>query len=96
MGDPRRPSRARVVALLVTLGLVVAAVVAAVSGSDAAARCGADPYGHCVALVETLSRRMGLLVGGTAVLMLLMVAGLLRMVSQDEARREQTASAPWE
>jgi hypothetical protein len=39
---------------------------------------------------------MGLLVGGTAVLMLLMVAGLLRMVSQDEARREQTASAPWE
>ena len=96
MGDPRRPSRARVVALLVALGLVVATVVAAVSGSDAAARCGADTSGQCVELVRTLSARMGLLVGGTAVLMMLVVAGLLRMVSQDEARRERTASAPWE
>lgn len=90
----RRSTRARLAALLVTLGLVVAAVVALVSGSGAEAHCGIDPHGRCAELVQTLSMRMGLVVGAAAVLMLLVVAGLLRMVAHDEARREGFVGAP--
>jgi hypothetical protein len=50
---------------------------------------------ECLALTRTYSLRVGLVAGAVAVLMLLMVAGLLRMVAENEARSGEAAGA-WE
>lgn len=78
--------------LLVAGGLVVGAVVAAVSVATSAPLCDTGLQGEaCRGLVVTLARRAGLVAGGATVLMVLLVAGLIRMLAQDDRDRAQRA-----
>lgn len=62
--------------------------MAATSAATGALMCRFDTVGACHTLVRTLSVRVGIVAGGMAVLMMLLVAGLLRMSAEDEERRE--------
>ena len=83
---------------LVTAGLLVGGVVAATSAATGVLMCRFDTVGACHALVRTLAIRVGLVVGGMAVLMFLLVAGLMKMTADDEERREvpDEAASVWE
>lgn len=72
---------------LVGIGVLVGSAAAAWSAASGAFVCRPDTVGACHALVRSLAVRVGVLAGGMAVLMLLLVAGLLRMAAQDEERR---------
>jgi hypothetical protein len=88
----RRTEVWRLAAILVAGGLLVGAMVAAVSVGTAAPFCPSGPTGgDCQALVVTLARRAGIVAGAAAVLMGLLVAGLIRMLSQDDQRRAEQA-----
>lgn len=81
-----RGSGSRLGAAVLAIGLFVGAVVTASAGSNAGL-CATDPESVCDGLVRTLSLRMGLVAGVATVLVLLTMAGLLRMVALDEKRR---------
>jgi hypothetical protein len=71
---------------------VVGAVVAAVSVATAVPFCGQGFQGdECRALVVTLARRAGLVAGAATVLMVLVAAGLVRMLTQDDRDRAERA-----
>jgi hypothetical protein len=80
-------SGSRTVGLLVVLGSAATAIAATASTWANVGTCGHDPTGECSTLVRTLSFRVGLVAGIATVLMLLLVAGLHRMVIFDERRR---------
>lgn len=85
-------SRLKIAALLVGFGIVVGSVVGAMASVTGAAVCGAGEAGaECYELVRTLAIRVGLLTGGATVLMLLLVAGLMRMLVQDDHQRAEQA-----
>jgi hypothetical protein len=63
-------------------------VVAATAAATGVLMCRSDTVGACHGLVRSLSLRVGLVAGGMAILMLLLVAGLLKMTVDDEERRE--------
>jgi hypothetical protein len=79
--------RSTAVGLVLVLGGVATGFAATASTWANAGTCGHDPSGECVSLVRTLSLRVGLVAGLATVLMLLLVAGLHRMVILDERRR---------
>lgn len=83
----RPGSRGRLAALVLAAGLLAGTVVAVAAAGPGALACRTDPAGECQALTQTLAIRVGLVAGAATVLMLLVVAGLLRMVVQDEERR---------
>jgi hypothetical protein len=82
-----RNSGAHTFGLLVVLGSVATGVAAAASTWANVRTCGPDPGGECSTLVRMLSFRIGLVAGVATVLMLLLVAGLHRMVVFEEHRR---------
>lgn len=57
--------------------------------------CGAAARDECLELARMFAVRTGLVAGVATVVMLLLVAGLLKMVAHDEARRAEPAST-WE
>lgn len=75
--------------------------MAATSAATGVLMCRFDTVGACHALVRTLAVRVGLAAGGMAVLMFLLVAGLMKMMVEDEERREVSDEAasvwgePW-
>jgi hypothetical protein len=75
------------VGVLVALGGVATGIAATASTWANVRTCGHDPSGECSALVRMLSFRVGLVVGVATVMMLLLVAGLHRMMVFDERRR---------
>jgi hypothetical protein len=76
----------------VAAGLLVGALVAAVSVATAVPFCGPGlPGEECRALVVTLARRAGLVAGAATVFMVLLAAGLIRMLTQDDRDRAQRA-----
>jgi hypothetical protein len=79
-------TKTRIAVLLAIAGLVVALLVSRVAGSGAAARCDVAASA-CLDLARTLSLRAGLFAGGMTVVMLLLVAGLGRMMVLDEQQR---------
>jgi hypothetical protein len=83
---------------LVGAGLLVGGVVALTSAATGVLMCRFDTVGACHALVRTLAVRVGLVAGGMAVLMFLLVAGLMKMMAEDEERREvpDEAVSVWE
>jgi hypothetical protein len=82
----------KLAAILVASGLLVGALVAAVSVATAAPFCSTGIAGEeCRALVVTLARRAGLVAGAAAVLMVILAAGLVRMLSQDAHLRAERA-----
>jgi hypothetical protein len=87
-----KASRITLILVLAASGLLVGTLVAAVSVGTAAPFCpsGLDGEG-CRGLVVTLAQRAGLVAGGATVLMVLLVAGLLRMLAQDDRDRAQRA-----
>lgn len=85
-----------ITAAIVALGAIVATVVARASNGVGNGICRDHLAEECLALTRTYSLRVGLVAGAVTVLMLLMVAGLLRMVAQDEARRAEAAGGSWE
>lgn len=88
----RRHEVLRLSAILVAGGLLVGALVAAVSVGTAAPFCPSGPSGEdCQTLVVTLARRAGIVAGAAAVLMGLLVAGLIRMLSQEDRQRAERA-----
>ncbi|HEV8682688.1 MAG TPA: hypothetical protein VGS09_07930 [Actinomycetota bacterium] len=84
-------------AYLVGAGLLVGGVVAVTSAATGVLMCRFDTVGACHALVRTLAVRVGLVAGGMAVLMFLLVAGLMKMTAEDEERRElpDEAASVW-
>lgn len=73
-------------------GLLVGALVAAVSVATAVPFCGAGLEGdECRTLVVTLARRAGLVAGAAAVLMVFLAAGLVRTLTQTDRDRAQRA-----
>lgn len=92
---PRHLARARLVGLLVALGALVGLLVAAASLAAGNEGCGVAAREECLALARMLAIRTGLVAGIATVVMLLVVAGLLKMVAHDEARRGEPAST-WE
>jgi hypothetical protein len=87
-----KASRLTLILVLGASGLLVGTLVAAVSVGTAAPFCpsGLDGEG-CRGLVVTLAQRAGLVAGVATVLMVLLVAGLLRMLAQDDRDRAQRA-----
>lgn len=83
----QKTSGSRKVGLLLVLGSVATGLAAIVSTWANVGTCGHDPSGECLSLVRMLSLRVGLVAGLATVLMLLLVAGLHRMVTLDESRR---------
>jgi hypothetical protein len=78
--------------VLVAAGLLVGTLVAAVSVATAAPFCGSGLEGEeCRGLVVTLARRAGLVAGAAAVLMVLVAAGLVRMLTQTDRDRAERA-----
>lgn len=92
---PRHLARARLVGLLAALGALVGLLVAAASLAAGNEGCGVAAREECLALARMLAIRTGLVAGIATVVMLLVVAGLLKMVAHDEARRGEPAST-WE
>jgi hypothetical protein len=71
-------------------GAIVAATVGSLAAVWGSGSCGRGPgrlAGDCRGLVRTLSIRMGIAAGIATVVMVLMVAGLGRMVEQGERDR---------
>jgi hypothetical protein len=90
--DRTRGSRYKLVLVLIASGLLVGALVAAVSVATAAPFCSTGVAGaDCRDLVATLAQRAGIVAGGAAVLMVLLAAGLLKMLDQDDANRAERA-----
>ncbi|HEX6207912.1 MAG TPA: hypothetical protein VF058_06075 [Actinomycetota bacterium] len=77
------------------MGAVVGLVVAAVAIGAGNDGCGASAREECFELARMLAIRTGLVAGIATMVMLLLVAGLLKMVAHDEARRTEPAS-PWD
>lgn len=75
------------IVLLLVLGSVVTGFAATASNWANVGTCGHDPGGECLSLVRMLSLRVGFVAGLATVLMLLLVAGLHRMVMFDERQR---------
>ena len=72
--------------------MVVGLVVGVAASLTGASICGAGEEGlQCYELSRTLSIRVGVVSGLMAVLMVLVVAGLLRMLSQDDHDRAERA-----
>ncbi|MGH2740556.1 MAG: hypothetical protein ACRDH6_08770 [Actinomycetota bacterium] len=80
-------SRGRLAAVVLAAGLLAGIVVSVAAAGTGALACQTDPAGECQALTQTLAIRVGVVAGAATILMLLLVAGLLRMVAQDEERR---------
>ena len=92
MSDRSRGSRWKLALVLVASGLLVSAVVAAVSVATAAPFCSSGVGGaDCRELVATLARRAGLMAGGATVIMVLLAAGLLKMLDQEDHDRAERA-----
>jgi hypothetical protein len=78
--------------MLVAAGLLVGLVVATASVITGASLCEAGGSGvECYELTRTLAIRTGFVAGVVTVLMGLLVAGLAKMLSQDEKDRAQRA-----
>lgn len=77
------------------MGTVVGLVVAAVAISAGNQGCGSGAREECFELARMLAIRTGLVAGIATMVMVLVVAGLLKMVAHDEARRAEPAST-WE
>jgi hypothetical protein len=85
-------SKARVALLLVGAGVLVGLVVAMASVLTGASLCEAGGTGvECYRLTRTLAIRTGFVAGGMTVLMGLLVAGLAKMLSQNEQERAERA-----
>jgi hypothetical protein len=85
-------SKARVALLLVGAGTLVGLVVATASVLTGASLCEAGGTGvECYRLTRTLAIRTGFVAGGMTVLMGLLVAGLAKMLSQNEQERAERA-----
>lgn len=92
MTDRDRGSRWKLALVLAASGLLVGALVAAVSVATAAPFCSTGVAGaDCRDLVATLAQRAGLVAGGATVLMVLLAAGLARMLNQDDRDRAERA-----
>lgn len=92
MTDRALSSRVKLALVLVASGLLVGALVAAVSVATAAPFCASGTAGaDCRGLVATLARRAGLVAGGATVLMVLLAAGLVKMLDQDDRDRAERA-----
>jgi hypothetical protein len=73
-------------------GLIVGLVVAAVASAAGSSLCATGEAGApCYELTRTLAIRVGVVSGLMAVLMLLIVAGLLRMLGQEDKDRADRA-----
>jgi hypothetical protein len=73
-------------------GLVVGLVVGVAASLTGASICGAGEAGlRCYELSRTLAIRVGVVAGLMAILMVLVVAGLLKMLSQDDRDRAEEA-----
>jgi uncharacterized membrane protein len=82
----------RIALVLVAAGLLVGALVAAVSVATAVPFCGHGIQGdQCRSLVVMLARRAGLVAGAATVVMVLLAAGLLRMLTQTDRDRAERA-----
>ena len=89
---PARMSRITFALILVASGLLVGTLVAAVSVGTAAPFCPSGLAGeNCRGLVVKLAQRAGVVAGGATVIMALLVAGLVRMLAQDDRDRAQRA-----
>ncbi|MGH2662011.1 MAG: hypothetical protein ACRDH8_04250 [Actinomycetota bacterium] len=78
--------------LLLGAGLVVGLAVGVAASITGASICGAGEEGlRCYELSRTLAIRVGVVAGLMAVLMVLVVAGLLKMLSQDDSDRAEEA-----
>ena len=78
--------------LLIASGLLVGALVSAVSVATAAPFCSSGVSGaDCRDLVATLARRAGLVAGGATVIMVLLAAGLVKMLNQEDRDRAERA-----
>lgn len=85
-------SRLRVALLLAGAGLLVGLVVATASVITGASLCEAGGTGvECYELTRTLAVRTGVVAGVVTVLMGLLVAGLAKMLSQNERDRADRA-----
>jgi hypothetical protein len=92
MTESKTGSRLKLGLVLVAGGLLVGTLVAAVSVASAAPFCTSGSAGtDCRELVVTLARRAGLVAGGAAVIMVLLAAGLARMLKQDDHARAERA-----
>lgn len=92
MSDRVRGSKLKLALVLTASGLLVGALVAAVSVATAAPFCSVGDSGvECRDLVATLARRAGLVAGGATVLMILLAAGLVKMLNQDDRDRAEKA-----
>lgn len=85
-------SRIKLALVLIASGLLVGALVAAVSVTTAAPFCSSGSAGaDCRDLVATLAQRAGIVAGGATVIMVLLAAGLMRMLTQDDHQRAERA-----
>ncbi|MGH2711916.1 MAG: hypothetical protein ACRDH9_12020 [Actinomycetota bacterium] len=85
-------SRIKLTLVLIASGLLVGALVAAVSVATAAPFCSSGTAGaDCRGLVATLAQRAGLVAGGATVIMVLLAAGLVKMLAQDDRQRAERA-----
>lgn len=85
-------SRARFAGILLGAGVIVGGGVASLASLTGTTLCGSGDAGReCYELVRTLSVRAGLISGLMAVVMILLVAGLLRMLSQEDHQRAERA-----
>ena len=92
MSDRGTYGRLKLGLVLLASGLLVGALVAAVSVATAAPFCSSGIAGaDCRDLVVTLARRAGLVAGGAAVIMVLVAAGLARMLKQEDHERAERA-----
>jgi hypothetical protein len=85
-------SRFRFAAILVGAGVVVGGAVASLASLTGTALCGSGEAGRdCYELVRTLSLRAGLIAGLMTMVMTLLVAGLLKMLTQEDHQRAERA-----
>jgi hypothetical protein len=98
-------SKSKFAGILLGAGVVVGGAVAALASLTGTTQCvGIDAEQDCYDLVRTLSLRAGLIAGLMTVVMILLVAGLLRMLSQEDRQRAERAMEayrarggdPWE
>jgi hypothetical protein len=85
-------SRTRFAAMLLGAGVIVGGAVASLASLTGTTLCGTGDAGReCYDLVRTLAVRAGLIAGLMTVVMILLVAGLLRMLSQEDHQRAERA-----
>jgi hypothetical protein len=85
-------SRTRFAAILLAAGVIVGGAVASMASLTGTTLCGTGDAGReCYELVRTLALRAGLIAGIMTVVMVLLVAGLLRMLSQEDRQRAERA-----